>query len=145
MTACPPTDRLEALLEECLDFPAQQELEAHIDGCAFCQATLETLTQLPESLRELLRNVCDLAVRKRENGSGTSDSFFVCLKRVAGGVRDPRAGTPAQPPVIAATEVPSEAGRDGCSVVYRPRQVGLNRVVPLERNPIQEEFPKRLR
>jgi DNA-directed RNA polymerase specialized sigma24 family protein len=51
MTACPPTDRLEALLEESLDFPAQQELEAHVGECAFCQAALKTLAQLPEWLR----------------------------------------------------------------------------------------------
>jgi S1-C subfamily serine protease len=106
MTSCPPTDRLEALLDECLHAPEQQDLEAHIADCASCQAALETLTEPPESLRKLIGNMCDLAALQRENGVGASGSFFRLLKRVAAmGPGGARGGTSAQPPVIQGDEM----------------------------------------
>jgi hypothetical protein len=97
MTSCPPTERLEAFLEENLSAAERDALGPHVAACRSCQATLERLTEAPAALRQSLSSV-----RRRPPGGGAVAaplSFFGRLKQAAAAPRAPRPGPPELPAV----------------------------------------------
>jgi WD40 repeat protein/serine/threonine protein kinase len=125
MTACPPREQLEALLDETLPGTEQAELNDHVAACPDCQRCLELLTDTSNSLGGP-RSVRLRGMETAEALPAFLDQFRESepeeLARQRGG----------ELPDVAGYEILGEVGRGGCGVVYRARHLGLKRVVAVK-------------
>jgi serine/threonine protein kinase len=141
MAQCPPQASLERLLTDQLDAQEIQDLEAHIEGCAACQAALGRMAQDtpgPDS------SVLALALGSSDapEAGPEVDAFLQRLKthftpsRTGPNDQSSAIPDPEVPlPTVFGFEILGEIGRGGAGIVYRARHVSLDRLVALKMIP----------
>ncbi|MBN2563809.1 MAG: protein kinase [Phycisphaerae bacterium] len=100
-----------------LDEEQAQALQSHVDGCAACRRNVKETRDLFEAMED---------VRRRQEQSWQTTGHG---ESPAAGV-EPIAWRPGR--VLGDFEILGEIGHGGMGIVYRARQVSLNRVVALK-------------
>ncbi|MCS6866796.1 MAG: protein kinase [Gemmataceae bacterium] len=127
--ACPDDAELQAFLNEALTHHRVAVIAAHIDGCPHCQARLDRLTELKNSL--MGRYNPSSAPEPAGSGSGTQAASHTEDTQLSGepvSFQDDAVGLPR----VAGFDVIAEVGRGRCSRVYKARLRQQNRLVALK-------------